>query len=586
MAAPVSPPASMGGVTSYGGMCSSSDARATAAGVQMLAHGGNAVDAAVATAFALAVFEPAMSHLGGQGNMLVHLAESGETTALDFYACAPGETRSDMYRWIDSDTQGGYRFWTEGDRNTTGALSVAIPGNVCGWVTAHQRWGSLPLSQVVGPAAQGARSARLGRRMANFAAENAGRLVQFPASAASFLRPDGSPKEAGEPVDQAGLAETIERIGEDGLESFYRGDLAKRIVSHVREAGGVLSLDDLARYPEELLLVRKPDCVEFAGCEILGATPSSSALLLHLLRVIDGLELDQREPLSADWLHLMIEAMKLAFADRARHIADDRFVNLPLAGMLSPEYARARRSLIDARQAGSPAPGDPWAFQQEQPDPTKFTPPAPAEANGECGTTHHSHVDRWGNFVSMTQSLGDGFGSCVTVPGTGILLNNAMKLFDPRPGPRAHGIRPHARPLAPWPTMVRRKDGPAVMALGSPSGTRIPNALAQTLTHILVHGQDLQAAVDLPRVHWSGEELEVESRIPAEVLDDLGRRGHDPHVRGEMSPWFGAVQAVSRHPETGLCTGAADRRRDGAASGLTDWRPPRWAADLTTQGSA
>ncbi|WP_219418951.1 gamma-glutamyltransferase [Pseudonocardia nigra] len=582
-------PGTAADVTAYGGMCTSSDPRATAAGVQMLMCGGNAVDAAVATAFALAVHEPAMSHLGGQGNMLVHLAESQETVALDFYACAPGAADPGMYAWTPGPTQGGYRFQTRDDLNTTGALAVAIPGNVCGWVTAQRRWGALELSEVVAPAVHGARTGSPATaRIAAFIAETRDRLARFPETAATFLHSDGMPRREGELLLQPHLADTIESIGEQGYEPFYRGTVAKAIVEHISGSGGILSEQDLARYPEELMWTREPDWVDYKGHRIAGATPSSSALLMNLLAILDGLNLGGGSPLAPGRLHLLIESMKLAFAERSLHIGDHTQVNVPLAGLTSPEYARLRRALIDHAKPSFPEPGDPWAYQDERPHPDLLTSTAPTTPAPVVGTTHHSHVDRHGNFVSMSQSLGDGFGSCVTVPGHGIILNNAMKLFDPRPGPRPAGISPYRRPMGPWPTLVLQ-DGRAVMALGSPSGTRIPNAVAQVLSNVLEQGMGLQDAVDLPRLHWSGDELEAESDLPEDTKAGLAAIGHEVEYRSARSPWFGAVQVVARDPESGLCLGAADVRRTGAAAGVTfpALRPTTSApAATSTKGTA
>jgi gamma-glutamyltranspeptidase/glutathione hydrolase len=556
-------------VTSYGGMSSSSHPWATAAGVQMLMRGGNAVDAAIATAFALAVCEPAMSHLGGQGNVLVRMADQPETVAIDFYACAPGAASPQMYEWIDSATQGDYRFWTKGDRNTTGALSVCIPGNVCGWVTAHRRWGRLPLAAVAGPAAAYAREGvPLTPRMAAFVAESRDRLALFPSTAAVFLRPDGSPRETGEVIEQPQLADTIELIAREGHEVFYQGEIAQAIVRQLQEAGGILSESDLERYPTDLMWVRRPERIPFKGFEVEGATPSANALLLHLLRLVDGLNLAPLDPLSPEKLHLLVEAMKLAFSERSVHIGDHSQVNVPLEGLLHPDYVAERLGLIDPQRASFPSPGDPWRYEKTAPDPDKVT-GNPAGSAGQAGcTTHHSHVDRWGNFVSLTQSLGDAFGSALMVDGYGFFLNNAMKLFDPRPTAGVAGIAPFKRPLTPWPTLVLH-DARPVMALGSPSGTRIPNAITQVLINIVEHRMALQAAVNLPRVHWSGHELEAEKDMPERAKSGLLERGHEVQYRNARSPWFGAVQVVARDPESGLCTGAADPRRQGAAAGAS-----------------
>lgn len=553
---------------SQDGVCSSSHPWATAAGIEMLLRGGSAVDAAVATGFALAVCEPAWSHLGGQGVMLVYVADERKTVALDFYACAPGAARSSMYRWIESPTQGDYRFWTEGDLNTTGGLSVCIPGAVCGWLYAHSRWGRLPRRTVLGPAITFARDGMvLTGRLAGAITEHRERLARSAAAAAVFLRPDGTPRADGEVVTQPDLARTLALIADGGSEAFYAGELAEATAACVQKDGGVLSRDDLARYPEALFRAMEPDEVSFRGHTVQCAPPQSSALLLHLLALLDGIELHQHAPTAPEKLHVLIEAMKLAFAERSHHIGDDAFVNVPLAGLLNPAYAEIRRRLIDPGRAGHPVAGNPWAFQAARPDPGKLT----AEmfsASGQDGcTTHHAHVDRWGNMVSLTQSLGDQFGSALMVPGCGFFLNNAMKLFDPRPGRRAASIAPYKRPMAPWPTLLLR-DGVAVMALGSPSGTRIPNAITQVLINVLDHEMPLAAAVDSPRVHWSGHELEAEADLPQETKDGLARLGHRVEYRSRRSPWFGAVQAVARDPETGECRGAADPRRQGAVAGV------------------
>lgn len=561
-------------LVSNGGVSSSSDPRATAAGVHMLTAGGNAVDAAVATAFALAVHEPAMSHLGGQGNMVVHLAAGDQTTALDFYACAPGEARADMYEWIPGPTQGDYRFDTRGELNTVGALAVAIPGNVCGWVSAHQRWGALPLETVVATAAQAAeQGSPCSLRTASFIEEHRDRLARFGATASVFLRSDGSPRTEGQLIHQPDLADTLRAIGREGFDSFYRGGLARRITDYVRCEGGILSAEDLQRYPSDLMWVRKPDWVDFQGYRVAGATPASSALLFNLLGILDGKDLLQTRDQAPEQHHFIIEAMKLAFAERSQHIGDHTQVNVPYEGLVDRAYTRSRRALIDPENASFPEAGDPWSYQQRQPDPGKLTHGRPDIAPPMIGTTHHSHVDRWGNFVSMSQSLGDAFGSCLMVPGTGVLLNNAMKLFDPRPGERPAGVAPYKRPMAPWPTLVFR-EGKAIMALGSPSGTRIPNAIAQVLVNTLVHDMDLQEAVDRPRVHWSGHELEAEGDLPEDIRTGLERRGHTIQYRGAKSPWFGAIQAVTREPVTGVCRGAADPRRSGAAAGINFANPP------------
>ena len=566
-------------LVSAGGMSSSSHPLATAAGVQMLLRGGNAADAALATAFALVVCEPAMSHLGGQGNALVHMVGDGRTVALDYYPTAPAAARPDMYEWIPSPTQGGYRFWTRDDANTTGALSVAVPGSMAGWLYVHSRWASLPLDVIVEPAVQYARrGAPLTVRMASMVAENRDRLARFPAAAAIFLHPDGSPRETGEVIVQPDLARTLELIAREGQPAFYQGEIAEAIVNMVQMGGGILTRDDLAGYPEKQFLVMEPEQTDYHGYRIAASPATSSGVLLPIMNLLEGFPLSSYEPMAGEKLHLLAEAMKLVFADREQYLGDPAFVNIPLAGLLAKSYAAERRRLIRADRAnyvgpatepGSIGPGDPWAHQTAGADQGKFTNrpgDGPSYFSQQTHTTHHSHVDRWGNFISMTQSLGDGFGSAMMVPGHGFFINNAMKLFDPRPG-RSNSVAPHKRPgTAPCPTMVLR-EGVPVMALGSPSGTRIINAIAQTLVHVIDHGLGLQYAVNLPRIHWSGDEFELEQDVPEPAQRTLAALGHQLQVRHARSPWFGSVQAVARDPETGLCHGATDPRRQGAVAG-------------------
>lgn len=548
------------------GLSSSSHPLASAAGAQMLLRGGNAVDAALATAFALVVCEPAMSHLGGQGNMLIQLAGDEEATGIDGYPTAPGAARPDMFEWLASATQGGYRFWTKGDLNTTGALSVAVPGNLAAWLYAQRRWATLPLRTLVAPAIAYAREGvPMTWRMARFTEEARDRLARFTASAALFLRPDGSPLQEGDIVVQADLARTLELIVDGGEDVFYRGEVGRALVAYVQAEGGILSAEDLERYPRAQLRVLKPQTAPFRGYEVVVSPPSSSATLLPLLRLLDGFDLARYEPLATTKLHLLAECMKRAFADRVPYTGDHDFLDMPLEGLLSASYADARRAGIDPARATFPGPGDPWAHQAR--------PPASATASrghvdhpAAC-TTHHVHADRWGGLVSWTQTQGDAFGSAMVVPGYGFLLNNAMKLFDPRPG-GSNSIAPGKRPgTAPCPTLLRR-DGRPVLALGSPSGTRIINAIAQTLVNLLDHRMCLQAAVDLPRIHWSGDEFEVEGDLPAEALDGLRTLGHTLEVRSPLSPWFGAVQVVAWEPALGVAHGAADPRRQGAVAGV------------------
>ena len=552
----------------YGGISSTSHPLATAAGIGALLRGGNAVDAAIASGFALSVVEPSMSGIGGQGNCIVFMREDERPTAVDFYAVAPSGAREDMYRWVPGPTQGEYRFHTRGDENTTGPRAVAVPGNVAGWLYCHRRWGALPLQQVIAPAVEYAQNGfPLTPRVAGHLDEAAGRLQTCPESRRIWFRADGSPLSAGDRVRLPQLARTLQLIGREGEDAFYRGETPDRMIDDLAGRGGLLAREDLSSYPADNLRAVEPESVKLGDLEVFATPTSSSVVFLMILKIFEGFGVSPTRLMDARDLHLLIESMKLAFADRRVFSGDPAFVNVPVRGLLSEGYLAQRRSFISPDCARCPEPGDPWPWDPNGPGDSKRSPREAGGEDPEVGTTHHSHVDRWGNMVAMTQSLGDAFGSAVMAPGLGFFWNNAMKLFDPRPG-RANSIEPGKRPsTAPCPVLVTR-GGLPFMALGSPSGTRIINSVVQVLVRVL-GGLTLQEAVLLPRVHWSGAELEIEGTMTAEALGELRNLGHDPSVFEGYSPWFGAVQAVSYDASSGLCRGAADPRRQGAVAAAT-----------------
>ncbi len=550
---PVSRPvnsASRAPVRAAHGMVVSTESHATDAGVEILKGGGNAVDAAVAVAFALAVTHPAAGNLGGGGFMLIRPAGGGEAAAIDYREMAPGSARESMYQ----DAAGN----VIDDASTVGYRASGVPGTVAGLALALEKYGTLPLSRVMAPAI---RLARDGVELSYFESESlkaGGRLLErFPESRRIYLR-DGNPYQAGEKFVQPELARSLELIAKNGPREFYEGRVAALIAKDMAAHDGTITLDDLKTYRA---VIRRPVEGEYRGYKIYSMPlPSSGGIVLvEMLNILEGYPLSLYGAGSSRTLHLEAEAMMRAFADRAEFLGDSDFVRVPAAGLLSKSYARERRGSIDpyiASQASSLGHGDPTAFESAQ-------------------TTHFSVVDEKGDAVANTYTLNGGFGSGVTIPGTGILMNNEMDDFSAKPGyPNSYGliqgkanaIEPRKRPLsAMTPTIVTR-DGKLFLVLGSPGGPTIINTVLQTLVNVIDFGMSIQEAVDAPRIHhqWMPDRLVVERiGFPADVIQALRSMGHDVDLRGLM----GDCEAIMLDPRDGTRLGAADPRMDGKAAG-------------------
>ncbi len=524
------------------GMVTANHPLASLAGVEMLMRGGNAIDAAVATLFALSVVEPMMVSIFGAGFFTIRLAD-GRLMTIDNYAVVPLAAREDMYVPIpgslDNEVEGGL--------NDTGYLAVATPGSLLGWTTALERYGRLPLAVVLEPAVRYARQGfRVSPYLHGFIRLCADALRRFPASAEVFL-PGGVPAPVGSVLCRPDYATTLACIATEGVGYLYDGPLGQAVARDMALHGGLVTLDDLARYR---VYEREPVRGTYRGCEIVSMGPASSGgvHIVQMLNILEGFDLAAMGFGTPDTVHLIAETMKIAFADRARYLADPERVQVPVEWLISKDYAAERRAQIDLGRAQQYAAGI-----------------AP-DGEGAC-TTHCCAVDAEGNVVSATQTLNSAFGSKVTIPRTGMLLNNCMKLMDPTPG-RTNSIAPGKRILSSMSPTIVLKAGKPLLAIGTPGGVRIFGAVLQAIVNVVDFGMSVQEAVEAPRLFDRGPVLELEhgfDRLP-ELAAELERRGHVVQIVPKVA---GGMNGILIDQETGLLRGGACWRADGAAAGYS-----------------
>jgi gamma-glutamyltranspeptidase/glutathione hydrolase len=527
------------------GMVVSAEPLASEAGLQILKAGGNAVDAAVAVGFALAVTHPVAGNIGGGGFMLIRLAD-GKSVFVDYREKAPAAASRNMY--LDAAGE------LKPEASTVGALAAGVPGTVAGLALAQQRYGNLGLARVMLPAIVLAEdgfpasypfseSLRADRDL----------LDKFEASRRIFLR-NGQLYEPGQIFKQPELANTLRQIAREGPKAFYHGAIGAAIVATMQKYHGLITVADLGHYEVKL---REPLVGHFRGFTVLTAPPPSSGgvALVEMLNVLEPLDLGT--PNSYQSIHLIAEAMRRAYADRAAYLGDSDFVSVPVAGLTSPDYAAQLRHEILQAKAGSPVRAG---------RPTRTEP---------AQTTHFSVVDEQGNAVSNTYTLNGGYGSGVTVEGAGFLLNNEMDDFAAKPGTpnmfglvqgEANAIAPDKRPLSSMTPTIVVKDDKLRLVLGSPGGGTIINTVLQVLLDVLVYKMDVREAVTSPRFHhqWMPDELVLEGwGFSADTIDKLNAAGYKSAARGHI----GECQAIETDPNTGWRFGAADPRGDGKAVG-------------------
>ncbi|HET8631880.1 MAG TPA: gamma-glutamyltransferase [Thermomicrobiales bacterium] len=523
---------------------------ASTAGVEMLTRGGNAVDAAVATLFALSVVEPMMVSPFGAGFFVIRDGRSGAVATIDNYATVPLAATADMFEPVP----GSLDYETVGQENDIGYKAVATPGALKGWAHAVARYGRLPLAETIEPAIRYAAGGfAASGYLVQIIADTRDALARFPATAAVFL-PGGRPPAVGQRIVRADYARTLRQIAEEGPETLYTGALARVVAADMAANGGLITLEDLAGYQ---IHEREPVRGDYRGHEIVSMAPPSSGgtHIVQLLNLLEGYDIGRGDLAfgTPAYLHLLAEALKIAFADRRRYMADPERVAVPVALLTSKAYAARRRADIDPARARDQAAGE-------------LTEVATFLGGEGANTTHLTVMDDEGTIVSATQTLNSGFGSKVTVPGTGMLLDNCMVLMDPTPG-RTNSVEGGKRILSSMsPTLVLR-DGAPRMALGTPGGKRIFAAVTQALLNVIDHGMTLQEAVEAPRAWTQGAALELEAGFPdlGALRAALRDRGHDVAVVPKVAGGMNGVLV----DEEGLLHGAACWRADGVPIGVS-----------------
>lgn len=531
-------PVGEGDVVATRAMVASAHPAASAAGLEILQRGGNAVDAAVGTAFALAFAEPNASGLGGGGFFVAHLQGEGDPIVIDYREEAPAGAYPDLYYGAGRDFEA---------LTSQGALASGVPGMVAGLTLALQRYGTLPLAAVLEPAIRLCRQGiEVSPLLHGMILDNLEKLQAFPAAAALYL-PGGLPLEVGDTLRNPDLASTLELLARHGPAAFYGGEIGQAIVGELQRLGGVMTLSDLEAYTPRLA---PPVQSGYRGYKLFSAGPPAAGgtHLMELLNILEGFDLASLGPGTAPYLHILAEAQKMVLADKAANGGDPRFFSIPTDILLSEEHAEALRERILREQA---------RFDYRPPRMVK---------EGSGNTTHLSVVDAEGNVVALTQSINSFFGSGVLVPGTGILMNNHMNDFDPRPGgPNAVG--PGRRPVSNMAPTVISKDGAPFLTLGSPGSARIISALAQIIVNLVDFRMGLDEAIEAPRIHAAGRTLAMEGRIAPEVAETLQRWGHNVRVYPDWDAYFGGAQGILVDSRRGKLYGGADSRRDGVAMG-------------------
>jgi gamma-glutamyltranspeptidase / glutathione hydrolase len=521
------------------GMVVTNHPLASAAGMEMLAAGGNAIDAAVAAQFALTVVEPMMVGLIGGTTMHVRLAD-GSHTIIDGMSAVPAAGHPKMYRPIPGAPPEVYD--VEGRDNLVGPKSVATPGSLRAWCLALGRYGTLSLADVMQPALRHAsRGFVVTPYLSDCIVGAAPDLLQDPFIADRLL-PDGDPLKPGERLVQGDYAEALTLISQHGEKALHGGPLGDLVVECMERSGGFVGLKDLTDYR---VVERKPIRGQYRGWEIVGPPPpaASGVHITQMLNILEDYDVAGLGFGTVDGIHLLAEVLKIAFADRAQASGDPDFVKVPVERITSKAYATERRAGIDLARARR------WTG-------------ALRELEG-ADTTHLTAADGMGNVVSTTQTINSLFGACFIVPGTGMVPNNYMSNFDPRPG-NALSIAPGKRVTTSMSPMMALRDGQVVYALGLPGGRKIFPAAFQALVNLIDHGMALQEAVEAPRVWTEGPVLEVEHGIPESVREGLETRGHTLQV---MPTVAGGMNAIQFH-EDGSMTGAACWRADGSPVAL------------------
>jgi gamma-glutamyltranspeptidase/glutathione hydrolase len=531
------------GATGANGVVAAAKPEASQVGIEIFKRGGNAVDAAVATGFALGVLEPNASGIGGGGFMIIKMARMKEAVIIDFRPTAPAAATPDMYKLDEKGRP-------IGNASVEGGLASAVPGEVKGLLYALENYGAKKLTraQILQPAIDWAeKGIPVTVNLAQILKDNFGKLRRFEHGLAIYSK-DGFPYEIGDTIVNKDLANTLRLIQKQGADAIYKGEIAAKIVSEVHKRGGIIHLEDLANYQVK---VRKPLVGTYRGHTIMTPPPPSGGVhIVQLLHVMENFDLAQSGEQTAATAHLWSEACKLVFADRGKYAADADFVEVPYLGISSKAYAKELSALISPDKVMiNPEPGDPRKYESGS-------------------TTHFSVMDKAGNMVAVTKTINMFFGSGVIVPGTGIIMGDDMDDFDLKPG-SANSIQPGKRMLSSMsPTLVLDPQGRPFLAIGSPGATRIIPTIAQVISNVIDRGMPIQVAINAPRLYQSRSgNLAMEGRYSINAYNGLKTLGHAITVSGDYDASYGGVHAVLYDHAAKVLHGGADPRRDGKAAG-------------------
>ena len=552
---------------------------ASEVGVQTLSEGGNAVDATVAVGFCLAVVEPWASSIAGHGQMLVHMAEHQASLALDFSHRAPMAATPEMYRVIGRTREGNGLFEVENRANVSGYEAIGVPGVTAGLCRAHQLYGSLPLQQLLEPAIHYAEQGFVANWLTTQQiAETMADFVKYRSPARIFLRNGYPPVSGVDRVVQADLGQVLRLISRQGASGLYRGELPHTVEADMKKNGGLLTAEDFGRYE---VVATEPVTIRYRNCEILGMPgPSGCTTTLQALKILENFDLAGLEHNSSEYLHLVIESARNAFADRYRFLGDPDFVPVPEKALLSTDYARDVARLISPAQTAFAHASDqpwvtfadralhrPWRYQEGTPvleDP----PPSPPQED-QC-TTHFSAVDRQRNMVSCTQTAVSRFGSRVITSGTGILFSSGMVVFNPLPG-SANSIAGFKRGLNNMVPLLLLKEKKPFASLGAVGGRRIISCNTQIVLNLVDRQMSLQQAIASPRVDASEAVTLTDLRLDSECREGLGRMGHEVEVVEEspsLDSGFARPLGIMVDPTTNRIRTGVDVFRISEARGM------------------
>ncbi|MCH7423190.1 MULTISPECIES: gamma-glutamyltransferase [Shewanella] len=527
------------------GMVASQETLASRTGVEILKQGGNAVDAAVAVAFSLAVTLPRAGNIGGGGFMLVHLAKENKTIAIDYREMAPSKAKKDIF--LDENGDAVTKLSREH------GLAVGVPGTVMGMSLALEKYGTMTMAQVTAPAIKMAQEGiSVSPDLAVSLAGLKRRMSQWPSTAAIFYKADGSDFQVDDILKQPELAHSLQLIAEKGTKGFYEGETAEKLVKAVQEAGGIITLEDLKHYKA---VEREPVRGQYRGYEVVSMPPPSSGgvHIIEMLNVLQQFPIDKFGHNTAQTIHVMAETMKHAYADRSEYLGDPDFYKVPVKQLTDKDYAQKIASQI-ALNKTTPSeeikPGNLAPYESDQ-------------------TTHFSVVDKWGNAVSNTYTLNFSYGSGLVAKGTGILLNNEMDDFSAKPGtPNGYGlvggdanaVEGNKRPLSSMSPTIVMKDGKPFLVTGSPGGSRIITTTLQIIMNVIDHGLNIAEASNAARVHhqWLPDELRVETSLNRDTISLLEAKGHKVSVQSAM----GSTQSIMV-TDQGIF-GATDPRHSGS----------------------